>query len=82
MTWTKPEPRPQWARVSRYYHEFVPRARIELVAEDAAAERLVASIARHAKTGADGDGVIWVSPVDYLLHVRTSDFEREQAAAS
>ena len=53
-------------------------ARIELVVQDAEAEKIVAAIQKAAFTGQIGDGKIFVHPVDNAVRVRTS--ERGEAA--
>ena len=60
-------------REVEYVVEFVPKTRIELIVDDASVDRLVSSIAEHARTGAVGDGKIWVTPVEALVRVRTGE---------
>jgi nitrogen regulatory protein PII len=46
-------------------------ARLELVVRDADLDRAVRTIREHARTGTKGDGLIYVSPVEQAIHVRT-----------
>lgn len=56
----------------------LPKVRLDLVVQDEEADTVVEMLAKHARTGAIGDGKIWVSTVDSVLRVRTGD--RDHAA--
>ncbi len=58
-------------RGAEYRVDFVPKVRVEVVCEDADAERVVEAIEGAARTGKIGDGKIWVVPVEELVRVRT-----------
>jgi nitrogen regulatory protein P-II 1 len=58
-------------RGAEYRVDFVPKVRVEVVCEDADAERVVEAIEGAARTGKIGDGKIWVVPVHELVRVRT-----------
>lgn len=60
-------------REVEYTVEFVPKTRIELIVDDESVEKLVDSICEHARTGAVGDGKIWVTPVEKMVRVRTGE---------
>jgi len=60
-------------REVEYTVEFVPKTRIELIVDDASVDKLVTSISEHARTGAVGDGKIWVTAVESLMRVRTGE---------
>ena len=60
-------------REVEYTVEFLPKMRIEVIAEDDAVEKIMKSIADNARTGAVGDGKIWVTPVEALMRVRTGE---------
>ncbi len=47
--------------------------RIEIVVPDEKADEAANLILEHAGTGLAGDGIIAVSPVDYLLKIRTRE---------
>jgi nitrogen regulatory protein P-II 1 len=60
-------------RGAEYTVDFVPKARIEVVVDDADAERVVAAIAAAARTDKIGDGKVWVTPVESLTRIRTGE---------
>jgi nitrogen regulatory protein P-II 1 len=60
-------------RGAEYTVDLVPKVRIEIVAEDAAADGIVDAIVAAAQTGKIGDGKVWVSPVDSIVRVRTGE---------
>ena len=45
-------------------------SRIELIVSDARAETAVGTILEESHTGLAGDGIIAVSPVDYMVKIR------------
>ncbi len=55
----------------------LPKLRIDVVAQDEAAEPLADAIAKSVNTGTIGDGKIWISPVDSVLRVRTGERGRD-----
>ena len=60
-------------RGAEYRVDFVPKIKIEVVvAADMVAEA-VKVIEQKAKTGAIGDGKIFVSPVDEVIRIRTGE---------
>ena len=60
-------------RGSEYTIDFVPKVRIEIVADDAAVDSVVDTIRSSAATGKIGDGKIWVSDVAQLIRIRTGE---------
>lgn len=50
-----------------------PSVRVELVVEDDFVEKVVETVTRAARTGAVGDGKVWVVPVDTVVRVRTGE---------
>ena len=65
-------------RGAEYVVDFLPKVKLEVVVEDALAERCVEAIAAAAQTGRIGDGKIFVIPVEAALRIRTG--ERDEAA--
>jgi len=51
----------------------LPKVRIDVVVRDQDAATVAEAIAKSARTGAIGDGKIWVCPVDGALRVRTGE---------
>ncbi|MEX0602809.1 MAG: P-II family nitrogen regulator [Bacteroidota bacterium] len=64
-------------RGSEYKIDFLPKIKIEIIAQDAMVENIVSTIIRVAKTGQVGDGKIFVSPVDDVIRVRTEESGEE-----
>ena len=60
-------------RGAEYEVTFTPKMRIEIVVDDARADKVVSVITEAARTGSIGDGKIWVTPVETLLRVRTGE---------
>jgi nitrogen regulatory protein P-II 1 len=60
-------------RGAEYTVEFLPKMRIEIIADDADVKRIVDAIVDAARTGKIGDGKVWSTPVDDLVRVRTGE---------
>jgi nitrogen regulatory protein P-II 1 len=63
-------------RGSAYVVDFVPKLRIQIVADDDMVSALVDAIVLTAKTGPTGqigDGKIFISPVDEVYRIRTGE---------
>jgi nitrogen regulatory protein P-II 1 len=60
-------------RGAEYSVDFVPKVRIEVLVDDAAADKTVDTIVDTARTGKIGDGKVWVTPVDTVVRVRTGE---------
>ncbi|MGF7238885.1 MAG: P-II family nitrogen regulator [Frankia sp.] len=60
-------------RGAEYKVDFVPKVKIEVLVDDAAAEDLVSVITTAAQTSKIGDGKVWVVPVDTVVRVRTGE---------
>jgi len=60
-------------RGAEYKIDFVPKVMIEIVLDDARVDAVVDTIARSAATGKIGDGKIWVSDVERVVRIRTSE---------
>ncbi len=61
-----------------YRVDMLPKTKIELVVSDAATEKAAGVIVEAARTGAIGDGKIFIMPVGDAIRVRTG--ERGDAA--
>ncbi len=53
--------------------DFVPKTRIEVIVDDAAADQVIDVIVHAARTGKIGDGKVWVTPVSTVVRVRTGE---------
>ena len=60
-------------RGAEYTVDFIPKVRIEILAEDSEAGSIVDLIVTTANTGSIGDGKVWVTPVDTVVRVRTGE---------
>ena len=60
-------------RGAEYVVDFIPKVRIEILAEDSDAGNIVDLIVKTANTGSIGDGKVWVTPVDTVVRVRTGE---------
>ena len=60
-------------RGAEYVVDFLPKVKLEVVIDDALAERVVEVIAQAAHTGRIGDGKIFVMPVESALRIRTGE---------
>ena len=60
-------------RGATYTVDFVPKVRVEIVIEDEALDAIVEAVMRDARTGAIGDGKIFVSPVENAWRIRTGE---------
>lgn len=60
-------------RGSEYQMDFLPKLKIEILAESGDAKKIVAIIIRSAHTGTIGDGKIFVHDVGYVERIRTGE---------
>jgi nitrogen regulatory protein P-II 1 len=64
-------------RGAEYTIDFVPKVRIELLAEDGDVDRLVDVLTDAARTGKIGDGKIWIEPIDRVVRIRTGELDAD-----
>ena len=62
----------QW-RGESYKVDLLPKVKIEIVVSDKEADRTVSAITSAAKTGAVGDGKIFVTDIKDVVRIRTGD---------
>jgi nitrogen regulatory protein P-II 1 len=60
-------------RVGEHRIEFLPKKKIEIVVEDNEVDPVVDTICEKGRTGAVGDGKIFVMPVEEVIRVRTGE---------
>ncbi len=60
-------------RGSEYVVDFLPKVRIEIVAEAEKVEQILDALSEAARTGKIGDGKIFVLPVEECVRIRTGD---------
>jgi len=62
----------QW-RGEEYRMDYLPKLRLEIVAPTADVDRIVQAIIKNAKTGAVGDGKIFISEIKDAIRIRTGE---------
>jgi nitrogen regulatory protein P-II 1 len=60
-------------RGAEYSVDFVPKVRVEVVADDTLADKVIDAVVEAARTGKIGDGKVWVTPVESVIRVRTGE---------
>ena len=60
-------------RGAEYVVDFLPKVKIEVVCEESVVERAVEAIITAARTGRIGDGKIFVSNIEEVIRIRTSE---------
>ncbi len=60
-------------RGAEYKIDFVPKVQLEIVVDDGQVDLVVDTIVRAAATGKIGDGKIWITDVDRIVRIRTSE---------
>jgi nitrogen regulatory protein P-II 1 len=64
-------------RGAEYTIDFVPKVRVEVLAEDADVDRLIEALSAAARTGKIGDGKIWVTPAERIVRIRTGELDAD-----
>jgi nitrogen regulatory protein PII len=64
-------------RGAEYDVEFLPKLRIDVVADDGDAEKVADAIVAAGQTGKIGDGKIWIAPLDAVIRIRTGERDHE-----
>ncbi len=60
-------------RGTEYTLDFVPKVRIEILADDTDAQEIARTIVEAARTEKIGDGKVWIVPVDDVIRIRTGE---------
>lgn len=60
-------------RGAEYTVDFIPKVRIEVLADDAECDHIVDLIVGTANSGSIGDGKLWVTPVETVVRIRTGE---------
>ncbi len=60
-------------RGAEYAIEFVPKIKLEIAIADSEEEKVVEALVESAKTGAIGDGKIFVSSLSDVVRIRTGE---------
>ncbi len=60
-------------RGTEYQVDFLPKVKVEVIAEDTEVLAVVEAIEKSARTDKIGDGKVWVTPVDEVIRIRTGE---------
>jgi nitrogen regulatory protein PII len=60
-------------RGTEYQVEFVPKLKIEVIVDTGDVDGVVRALTDSARTGAIGDGKLWVSDLDHVSRIRTGE---------
>ena len=60
-------------RGTEYTVDFVPKVRIEILADDDDAREIARTIVEAARTDKIGDGKVWLVPVEDVIRIRTGE---------
>jgi nitrogen regulatory protein P-II 1 len=60
-------------RGAEYVVDFIPKVKIEILADDEDVERILNLVVTTANTGSIGDGKVWVVPVETVVRIRTNE---------
>lgn len=60
-------------RGAEYVVDFLPKVKLEVVVDDALADRAIEAIQNAAQTGRIGDGKIFVSDIGEVIRIRTGE---------
>ena len=60
-------------RGSEYTVDFLPKVKLEIAVDNDQVEKVIETIVKAANTGKIGDGKIFVTPLDEVVRIRTSE---------
>lgn len=60
-------------RGTEYTIDFVPKVKLEVLADDQDVSRVLEAIVAAARTEKIGDGKVWVTDVDQIIRIRTGE---------
>jgi nitrogen regulatory protein P-II 1 len=60
-------------RGAEYVVDFIPKIKLEIVAEDDMAQKIAEAICLEASSGKLGDGKIFIMPVEEAIRIRTGE---------
>ncbi len=66
----------QW-RAGEYCVEFLPKLKLEIIVDDDNVEPAIEAISEVAKTGRNGDGKIFIYPVEEVIRLSTGERGKE-----
>jgi nitrogen regulatory protein P-II 1 len=60
-------------RGTSYKMDLIPKIQLNIVLSDNNVEKTIEAITRAARTGKEGDGIIFVSPIEDVVRIRTGE---------
>ena len=54
-------------------HDLIAKSKLEVIVPDSQVNVVVNAIAKNARTGSHGDGIVFVVPIEQLLSIFTMD---------
>ncbi len=66
----------QW-RAGEYCVEFLPKIRMDIIVDDKDVETAIDAVIRAARTGKNGDGKIFIYPVEDVVRISTGERGKE-----
>ena len=64
-------------RGAEYTVEFIPKVKLEILADDGAVDAIIDAIVAVTRTGEVGDGKVFVTAVDRIVRIRTGETDDE-----
>ena len=64
-------------RGTSYRMDLIPKIQVNIVLSDHNVEKTIEAITQAARTGKEGDGIIFIYPVDDVVRIRTGERGRE-----
>jgi nitrogen regulatory protein P-II 1 len=64
-------------RGTSYHMDLLPKMQLNVVLSDHNVEKAIEAITQAARTGKEGDGLIFVYPVDDIIRIRTGERGKE-----
>ncbi len=60
-------------RGTTYQMDLLPKMQVTIVLSDHNVEKVVETIIKAARIGKEGDGIIFISPIDDVIRIRTGE---------
>jgi nitrogen regulatory protein P-II 1 len=67
-------------RGTSYHMDLIPKIQLNIILSDRNVEKTVATIIQAARTGQEGDGLIFVYPMEEVIRIRTGERDTEALA--
>jgi nitrogen regulatory protein P-II 1 len=62
---------------TNHHMDLLPKMQINIILSDHNVEKAVETIIQAARTGKDGDGLIFIYPVEFVIRIRTGERGKE-----